>query len=221
MAKKGIINLFYKTDDEDPKAQAQTGKTPATVTIPAAPVQTSVGVIGQEDSEIKKQLADALEQANLPGYDYFEFAKAVDAQASILPSEELRFKSSFVGAQASDPKITSDALIAAAQKYLGVLKQKEAEFNSAVEKHSVGSVVAKDEAIKKIDLDMQAKAEDIKRVTEEINAMQQQKTTLTNEISTAKAEIDKVRNNFQATLQVFVKKITSDIDKIKSYLGGK
>ena len=219
MAKKGIMDLFFKVEEDPKEAAAQTVKAAAPAPVSAS--TTSTGVIGQEDAEIKKQLADALEQANLPGYDYFEFSKSTEAQANLIPSEELRFKSTFAVASATDPKITPDYIISAAQKYLAVLQQKESEFNVAVDKHATGAVASKEEAIKKIDADMQAKADEIKKVTEDINALQQQKTALSNEISTAKVEIERVRNNFQTTLQVFVKRITSDIEKIKQYLGGK
>jgi hypothetical protein len=48
--------------------------------------------------------------------------------------------------------------------------------------------------------------------------MQQQRTAMANEISKSQAEIAQVENNFNATLKVFTGRISSDIEKIKTYL---
>lgn len=176
--------------------------------------------IGVEDEAIKKELMVALEKANLAGYDYFELAKAVDAQASIIPSEALRFQSAFAVATATDPSITADKLISTATHYLDVFKKKENEFNKAMEQHSAAAIQGKEKQIADIDTEMKAKAEQINALTQEINALQQQKTTMQNDLSGAKADVERVKNNFYATLKKFTDRITSDIEKIKTYLGG-
>jgi predicted nucleic acid-binding Zn-ribbon protein len=80
------------------------------------------------------------------------------------------------------------------------------------------AVTSREKEVTQFDGDMQAKAEQIKKLTDEINDLQQRKTTIINEVSAAKAQIEQVRNNFSATMKVFVDKINSDIDKIKQYL---
>jgi chromosome segregation ATPase len=218
MAKKNVLDLFFKVEDD----KKETAKTPsATPTVDFAPstfTPTSVSSIGQEDAEIKKQLADALEKANLEGYDYFEFAKALEAQTAIIPSEALRFQSSF--AMANSMGVTVEKLLSSAQHYMDVLQSKQDEFSKALEQHTGNAVLSKEQSIKDLDTQMQAKAAEIQKITTEINQMQQNKTTLINEIGAAKAEIDKVRNNFTATLQVFTNRIGGDINKIKTYLQG-
>jgi len=211
--KFNLGGLFFKVEDDD-KGQ------PAIAPVIAAPAPTAtVGFspsVGQEDVEIKKQLISALEQANLEGYDYFEFAKAVEAQAALIASEQLRFQSAY--AAASVIGVTVDKLTASAQHYLSILAAKESEFDKFVEQHTSANVTAKEEEMKSLDGQMQAKAAEIQKMTEDINAMQQRKTAMSNEIASARAEIEKVKNNFSATLTVFTSKIKSDIDKIKSYL---
>jgi len=204
----GILDLFIKVEDVPEKSA------PA----PAGPVTSPAQSIGQEDADIKQQLADALEKANQEGYDYFEFARSVDNQAKLIPSEALRFQSTF--AVATSMGLSADKLLASAEHYLNVLKKKEDEFNKALIQHQGTAVTTKEEAIKKIDADMQAKAEQIQKITVEINGLQQQKTDMINEISTAKSDLERVKNNFYATLKIFTGRITSDIEKMKSYLTG-
>ncbi len=214
-----IAGLFVKIED-DKAAPAVATPTPtvvpATAYTPAPSAPTAP--TGQEDAEIKKQLAQALEEANQPGYDYFELAQTVKAQESIIPSESLRFQAAYAAATAMGPAVTPDKLIDSAKFYLTVLKKKEDDFNTALEKHTQGAVTSKQDDITKYDEDMKSKALQIQKLTEEINAIQTQKTAIINEISDSKAKIDQIRNNFYASLKVFTDKISSDIEKIKQYL---
>lgn len=215
MARKSIGDFFFKvekTPDEPPKTPVQT----------ATLASVKIG-IGQEDAAVRNQLAKALDEANFDGYDYYEFAKTIEAQATLIPAEALRFQATF--ATASVMGLTFDKLITTAQNYLEVLKKKEDEFLTALQQHTSTAIDLKETDAKKIDADMQAKADQIKQLTEDINALQQQKAAIQNEVSSNRMEIEKVKNNFYATLKVFTDKITNDITKIKTYLspasGGK
>jgi len=218
MAGKGLMNLFFKVED-DGKDSKETPIIPAqpqfASSAPSA-VASLPSMAAQEDATIKKQLADALEAANQPGYDYFELAKAIEALASILPSEAQRFQSSF--ASVASMGVTPEKLLSSAEFYLSVLKKKEDEFNKTVEQHMAEAVTAREDEAKKYDADMVSKGEQIKKLTEEINAMQQSKTAIINEISSNRAQIEQVKNNFSATMKVFVDRINSDMGKIKTYL---
>lgn len=211
MGKKNIAGLFFKVEKSE--EVKETATSPVAASIPVSLPSTAVA---REDEEIKKQLTAALEQANQSGYDYFELAQAVQAQASIIPSEALQFQASY--AAAVPMGVTLDKLIASAQFYLSVLQKKEDEFNKTVESHMAQTVTSREKEVTQFDGDMQTKAEQIKKLTDEINDLQQRKTAIINEVSTAKAQIEQVRNNFSATMKVFVGKINSDIEKIKQYI---
>ena len=216
MAGKGLMGLFFKVEDDgvDSKGPVKEEKVLQPQFASSAP--SSMPSIAQEDAKIKAQLTEALEQANPPGYDYFELAKSIEAQASIIPSEAQRFQSTF--AVVASMGVTPDRLVSSAQFYLSVLKKKEEEFNKTVEQHMAEAVTGRENEAKKFDGDMLAKSEQIKKLTEEINALQQQKTAIINEVSSSRSQIEQVRNNFTATMKVFVDKINSDIEKIKTYL---
>jgi hypothetical protein len=211
-----IGGLFFKTVDEE-STESQTQVQPAIIQQQTAQPANQQIQVGQEDKEIKQQLVIALEQANLEGYDYFEFAKAIDAQVNIIPAEQMRFQSTF--AMASTMGVTINILLSSAQHYLDVLSTKEKEFLTAVDKHSSDAVGGKEEQMKKIDSDMSQKAEQIKTLTQEINVLQQQKTTISNEIASNRVKIDTIKINFYATLKVISDRIKSDIDKVKQYIG--
>lgn len=212
MGKLNIASLFFKVEKNEPVEAAPVVQAVA----PVAAASSASAVIAREDAEIKKQLTIALEQANQAGYDYFEFAQAIEAQASIIPAEAVRFQASY--AAAATMGTTVDKLLSSAQFYLSVLKGKEDEFNKTVEQHMAEAVTSREQELTQFDGDMQAKADEIRKLTEEINALQQKKTALINEVSVSKSQIEQVKNNFSATMRVFVDKINADIEKIKQYL---
>jgi hypothetical protein len=203
----GIGSLFFKTVEVPNTSKPQQ----------AQPiVQQTQGIIGQEDSAIKEQLLSALEKANLPGYDYFEFIKAVEAQASLIPSEATRFQASFAAAATMNVKV--ETLSSSAAHYLSVLSKSEQDFLTALEGHSNKSILGKEDEIKQLDMDMSKMVEQIKTLNDQINKLQESKTALTNELSKNKAEAERVKTNFYTTLNVISGKIKSDIEKIKTYL---
>jgi len=211
----GLANLFFKVMPDEAKSPAPA--TPVTAKIQAAIPSQSVSV-GQEDQKIRDQLTGALEQANVPGFDYFEFAQALRAQETMIPAEAQRFQLVFTTVKTMG--VTVDTLIKTATTYLDVLKKKETEFLGALESHISSEITGKEEAMGNIDKQIAEKAELIRKLNDEMNAMQQQKVAMQNEVSTARAEVEKIKNNFYATLQVFTGKISTDIQKINQYLKG-
>jgi len=215
----GLLALFVDVKKEKSDEPQQS---PSKVTTTIQPVVQAAASVpqAQVDSKIADQLTVALEQANLDGFDYFEFCQAVESQKDLIPGEQARYMSVY-RMTSSTMKVTVDTLIKSAQHYLSILKTKENEFLQAVESHVSTEIVGKEKSVADIDVSMQQKTEQIRKLTDEINAMQAQKTALQNEMAVSKAEVEKVKINFNATLKVFVSKIESDVQKIQQYLGGK
>jgi hypothetical protein len=225
----GFASLFIKTvevpEDTPPAAAPVQQQQQANLQPPPGSTYfqaQSPSMIGQEDKEIKAQLLSAIEKSNVQGYDYFEFAKAIDAQASIIPSEATRFQSTY--AVASTMGVTVPVLLSSAQHYLDILAGKEKEFLEAAKQHAAEAVEGKQEQISQIDVDTKKKADQIQQLTQEINGLQEQKKTLTNEISTNQIKIETMKNNFNATMKSVADRIKNDVAKIQQYLspvGGK
>jgi archaellum component FlaC len=140
------------------------------------------------------------------------------AQEALIPAEAQRFQLVFTTVKTMG--VTVDTLLKTANTYLDVLKKKETEFLGALESHVSSEITGKEEAMNGIDKQIADKAELIRKLNDEMNAMQQQKVAMQNEVSTARSEIEKIKNNFYATLQVFTGKISTDVQKINQYLKG-
>jgi hypothetical protein len=206
-----IKGLFIQMPEEEDKKLSTPTTTP--VTVPSSTYYPVGGVkpgiaTPAVDPTISASLSKAMEDANLPSYDYFEFAQAIEQQASIIPDEATRFKS--VGMMAAQMGATPDKLIEAAQKYLGVLKSKEDEFVKAM-KENIEAVSQAEKEASGIDTR-------ISELMAEVTKLQSEKQSKIDGVGQSRAKIESVKANFYATLQVFTGKITADIDKIKTYL---
>ena len=114
--KSKITDLFFKVEEVPESAPPIATESHYVTGLPQA----------QEDAKIKEQLADALASANMEGFDYFEFAQALEAQTTLIPSEAQRFQTIYATAKVMG--VTPDKLISSAQHYLDVLKKKEDVF---------------------------------------------------------------------------------------------
>jgi len=215
--KKSILGLFVDIEeDKEPEDQNEPEVSKAT---PApAPVPTAMPILseGKIDSSIAESLAKALEDANIDGYDYFEFAKTLIALASTIPAEQVRYQAAF--ATASAMGATKQLLLQTAQHYVTVLNDEQEKFGEFVKAQIQENVTSKETAIADIDVAIQEKANQIQELTQHINELSQQKTTIENEVSEAKIKVERVRNDFVTTLKTFLGKIQADMDKISTYI---
>lgn len=220
---KAIKGLFVEVGDDDtPTASGKEKVASQAVPEPPKPVPvTAISVdigSGKADSSIVDSLAAALEKANLDGFDYFEFAKILDSLAANLPSEQLRYQTSFASAAAL--KATKQTILDSADHYLSVL-QKEAEgFSGMVAAQTANTVTSKKDAVAQIDATIAEKAQMVAQLTQEINDLTNNKTTMLNEAGENELKIMKVQNDFAASLKIFVDRIMGDKAKISQYIPG-
>ncbi len=210
-----------ETAEEAPVAETATAttSTPAPAPTAAASIPPPAApVAGAEDEAIKDSLSQALANANLDGYDYFEFAQAVEAQKKFIPAEQTQYQSAF--AMAASMGVTADSLIANIGHYMDVLKGEAGKFQEMVDGQIAENVTSKEEELAGIDATIAEKAEQIQALTDEINQLSASKTELSGAITDSRAQIEKVQGNFGATLKVFIDRLTSDEEKIRKYLGG-
>lgn len=205
-----IAGLFFeKTESVSKEPMKQVSTPQPTVIAPPDPT-------GKVNEDIQKSLLEALEKANLEGFDYFEYAKALDVLKTAIPAEQTRFQTAF--ATAAVMGVTKAKLLDTANHYLNALKTKESEFTKVVSEKIKNDVTGLEAQLPELQKSIQVKAEQIQKLTEEINAVQAKSTEITNQISENKIKIERVQNDFASTLKIIVDKIGSDIQKIQTYL---
>jgi chaperonin cofactor prefoldin len=197
-------------DETDTTAEAKKEEATIEVAVPK-----TVGAAGIISDEAFTQIGKALEDANMEGFDYFEFAKALEAQKSLQPSEKARYQSVFATGQAIG--MSMGILVSSAEHYVGVLKECEDSFlNDVVDQIQVRVTDKRTEAETiSAQIDDVAKAK--QALEDKINSLVDARTELTQEATANEEEIQKVQNDFGKTITVFKDKITADLNKVKEY----
>jgi len=214
---KSFIGLFVQTDDASKSAAPET-KTEANTTK-VTPVATSVAASipsGTQDDAVLQLLSEAIDKANIEGFDYYEFAQMLQALKPSLPSEQTLFQTAYTSGKVMGA--SKEKLIQTAGVYLDILKKKSQEFEGACQAKIDELVTSREKDLKSMEESIQEKATAIQKLTEEINQMTAQKTQITNEIGENRVKIETKRNNFAATLQVFTSRIQGDVEKINRYI---
>jgi len=185
----------------------------AVIEVSAPPPTTSV--VGEVDDKMKQDLISAIEKANIEGYDYFEFKEALFNMEAVIPTESSRFKAAYAAVAAM---VTSEHLIETANTYIGVLKEKKEAFEGYVQHMRDERVSGNENEAAKCEEQIQQKQETIIKLNQEISELQEQKKEAQQKAISENANIQQVELNFKTTLEGIIKKIDSDIIKIKTYL---
>jgi len=222
---KSVIGTFVDVKDDAPKTEkpqaqdetvqeevieVQTPKAPvALASTPATVAQ------GQEDDQIKEDLVKALDEANIEGYDYFEFRQALINMEGVIKTEPERFKATYAAVGAM---ITPERLIETALHYVGVLEKKGESFQGYVQQMTAEKVTANEEAAADADNRIQEIQAQIDQLNQNVAELLENKKVFQQEAIDAGAKIQQVQMNFNTTCTSIIRKIQSDAKKIETYL---
>jgi hypothetical protein len=158
-----------------------------------------------------------INNSNLPGPDYFEFSKMVDAMGVSIPIEN-RMTVNFVGLKASDPTLTKEKLISTANEYIKILENDELNFKNNVDAAILGEVKNKRTAIDNNAQKIVSLQEQIKKCNDEILTLQNDISVLNNEASQLELKANTKLNTYTMVLQNYKNRILENIQNIQKYL---
>ncbi|MGC4103561.1 hypothetical protein [Ferruginibacter sp.] len=199
---KKILSAFVEVTEE---------KKP--VTTPEATQQHSTPVAAAKpaavNSEKFRQYFDKLfNDANLPGPDYFEFARMTQAMTAIA-DEKARYSAAFAGLSVQG--LDKDKLLQTANTYLGILETDAANFNSSVDAALMEKVQGKQQEIA-------AKQQRMEQLSREIDDLQKQIQLLQLEVKENEEKIASNTGGYKAALENMRQQIANDIIKIKQHI---
>jgi len=210
-------DFFIKSDTPPPDkkittVKPTTGPSGSGVSMMGA---TSAGVhtVPQLDqnstSEFNKYLMKLMDDANLPGPDYYEFAKALQALAAVPLTEQQKYMSVFAGFQAQG--VTAESLVDAAGKYIAILGQKKSsEFDASVST-AAQSIKNMESAIERLRLENE-------ELTNKLSANAQQMAKLNGDVIANKGKLEIKKTTFEVSYKNFIEKIMQDRENIQKYL---
>jgi DNA repair exonuclease SbcCD ATPase subunit len=227
---KKLKGLFIAEDEGDlqkaleqqaaQKDKTETAPTPPsanatyTSSTPTHSLPSNSG--GEVDDKFVNILFEAMEKANIGGFDYIEYKQALRNLAKMPMDEATRFQSAYAAAQtmgATPPK-----LLESAQHYINVLSQEEQKFKAALSNQRSKQIGDKEQHIQNMAKIIQQKEQQIAQLTKDIENDKKNMETLKTEISEASVKMEKTQSDFIASFNALVGQIKSDAEKIKQYL---
>jgi hypothetical protein len=201
---KKILSAFVELKEEEKSAPVDSIKvTPVyTETI----VKTYQPV--ERDDRFVQYFEKLFKDANLPGPDYFEFSKMIEAMSSV-PDEKARYVAAFAGLSVQG--LDKAKLLSTAADYLRVLNSDAANFGSTVDAALQEKVFLKRK-------ETEEKAMRIEQLKREINELHRQIDLLNTEIRENEGKIENNSGSYKRESEMMKMRIEKDIEKIKQYI---
>jgi hypothetical protein len=166
-----------------------------------------------------------MEDQNIPGPDYFEYANTLhemSQMAGAIPEQNL-YQLAYVGLKAQG--VTPTALVQTATKYIELFGKHKKEFENYLTQEGSAQVTAKMQENQAIEQRNTAAEVKINELTQQIQALQQQMVSDTQRVienntfvqnENQKITIKKIK--FEKAYKIVVDKVSGDIQKIQNYI---
>ena len=198
----------------DKRPAPQGGATPQ-ARIPAAP-PPSAAVDGKVEDKFVEVLLQAMERANLPGFDYLEYKKSLQNLEKMNFDEAMRFQTAYAAAQSMG--VTPQQLTESAQHYLNALQQEQDKFTAAVEKQQQEQVGSREGELQRLDKLLKEQEAKIKSLQESMEKTRARQQETKKDIEESRGKIAATAADFRKTYATIAESITADIEKMRQYL---
>jgi hypothetical protein len=213
---KKIISAFLEVDEKK-----EAGSPPGGMERENAASVGGGGGAGQADGKVGESKVAAhtddrfaghfdklLSEANIPGPDYYEFARMIAVMQGI-PDEAARYIAAFAGLQVQG--LDKRRLLDTADGYLRVLTTDAAQFQATVD-------ASYQEKVRGKETEAEEKAARIQALSQEILQLQQRIGILREEIRASKEKLAGGSGAYGAESKRRQEEIRRDIEKINQYI---
>jgi chromosome segregation ATPase len=184
------------------------------------PINTgSTGKISLSEEEIDKfeqHFTKVMDEANMPGPDYYEFIKMMETLEAHVPDERARLGAVF--ASLAIQGLTKDKLINSAQQYKIILDKDRSLFDNAINDKLKNEIALKQRQAEELDNLIKEHSATIQKLTKEITEYQANIHQLKNDVAEGQGKIKNSTEGYMVAYNAFLNKINSDITKINSSL---
>jgi hypothetical protein len=200
---KKILSAFMEVEGEKKVSESNGTVQPTYPTVPPAPATSA-----QADQRFSEYFDTLFKEANIPGPDYYEFARMITAM-QMISDEKARYAAAFAGLQVQG--LDREKLLSTAAEYLRVLTADADRFGSTLE-------TALQEKVHSRTSEAEEKSKRIQALSQEILGLQSQISAMQNEVREAKSKLDVNSNAYAAESQRRKQQIQDDIEKIGNYI---
>ncbi|HEX9512406.1 MAG TPA: hypothetical protein VF939_18065 [Puia sp.] len=160
------------------------------------------------DSRFSEYFDKLFSEANIPGPDYYEFSKMIEAMQAIA-NEQSRYYAAYAGLYAQG--VDKDKLLSTAGEYLRILETDAQQFQTTAD-------TAMQEKVQSKKAEESEKSERIQALSREISDLQNQIAALQKEIKENEEKIEASTGGYRTENARRAARIQADIEKIKHYL---
>ncbi len=162
-------------------------------------------------------LTTALEKSNLPGFDYFEFKRAVSSLLSTMQMDEATaFKSAFT--TVATLGLTKEKLVETAGYYRNVVNKEKEKFDESLDYQTKTKVASRQDEIKRLRDQVERHKADILRLQDEMAAYLLQIDQAEKAAVSEGEKLTKAKSSFESTHQAVLLQMDRDIENIHKYL---
>jgi len=161
-------------------------------------------------------LTTSIEKNNLPGFDYFEFKRAVVTLAGMNIDESTAYKSAF--ATAATLGLTKEKLVETAAYYQNIILKEKEHFDEALKNQNTNKVNARQEEVKRLRDQVERHKVEIVRLQDEIAGYLSQIEIAEASAKTEGDKLVKAQSAFEATHKALGLQIDRDIENIHKYI---
>jgi chromosome segregation ATPase len=212
---KKALSVFVEFDEDSNKPTAPTSSKSQPISSPKVET-TKVSLNNEEIEKFEKHFDKLMDETNLPGPDYFEFCKMMEALEAAVPDEKARYAAVF--ASLATQGLTKEKLINTAAKYKMVIQEDKTKFEQAVNEKLKGEVESRKGEVSNLQNKIVQNTETIKKLTQEITDAQTKIQALGTEITEKESKIKNNIDGYSIASSAMLNKINVDIQKIESLL---
>ncbi len=161
-------------------------------------------------------LASAIEKNNLPGFDYYEFKRAVASLREMDLDEATAHKGAF--ATAATVGVTKEKLIETAGYYRDVVSKEKTQFDQALTAQTASKITARQEEAKRLRDQIERHKTEISRLQDEIGGYLNQIEQSETAVKTEGERLERTKSAFEKTHLSVVTQIDRDIENMHKYL---
>ena len=223
MGKKGfgalIKGLVWESDDTDNEELTEEELAELEESAEEAPASaTKEETTGPSPVALNENIVDAIKEAikeaDLDGYDYYEFKKAVEEQK--FPSDKEKYVTVFSVIKGIG--VTVEHLLTTADHYVDVLVKHRADFDTTINEEEEAGVTALKAKADSIEDEINAKLDAIEKAKAEIEALGAEKDSVLAMAQKNEATISTLRAEGDLVYKMFADDISDSKSKINQYL---
>lgn len=168
------------------------------------------------DARSLEFIAQAIEKNNLPGFDYFEFKRAVYQLAAMNLDEATAHKSAFT--TAATLGVTKEKLIETAGYYRNIVEKEKEQFNHALDNQTATKVAARQQEVSRLRDQIDRHKTEIARLQDEIAGYLNQADAADASVKLESEKLEKSKTAFEKAHQSVLTTIDQDIELMHKHL---